>query len=234
MPRDLRTPGERLESVDRVRQALLRLLALIADVDGDDLEAFEGAIVDPNQELPPRPARRPIVPLPQVDRPRRARSNGVHVRRDRARGARAPMGARDRRRPRRNVLPGYRRTHCPQYIARGPDGGGSYPGVVKHADCRDGALDARRITFYARARPERRPAPRHIHAGQRSKCNEWRELVSEPKSRSGSQRRSSGRASSLGKRRGDLVSHGRPRLAFRCAAHHIVDLATQCRRPLSS
>ena len=54
MPRELRTPGERLESVDRVRQALLRLLALIADVDGEDLEAFEAAIVDPKQELPPR------------------------------------------------------------------------------------------------------------------------------------------------------------------------------------
>jgi len=54
MPRELRTPGERLESVDRVRQALLRLLALIGDVDGEDLEAFEAAIVDPKQELPPR------------------------------------------------------------------------------------------------------------------------------------------------------------------------------------
>lgn len=54
MPRELRTPAERLASVDLVRQSLLRLLALLGDVDTEDVEAFEAAIVDPHGELPPR------------------------------------------------------------------------------------------------------------------------------------------------------------------------------------
>ena len=54
MPPELRTPAERLEAVDRVRAALLRLLASIGDVSGEELEAFESALLDQKNELPPR------------------------------------------------------------------------------------------------------------------------------------------------------------------------------------
>jgi hypothetical protein len=54
MPRDLRTPKERLEAIALVREAISQLLELMADVDGPDLEFFESALVDERKLLPPR------------------------------------------------------------------------------------------------------------------------------------------------------------------------------------
>jgi hypothetical protein len=54
MPRELRTPKERLEAVSLLRDALVELLELIADVDDADLEFFEAALVDERGRLPPK------------------------------------------------------------------------------------------------------------------------------------------------------------------------------------
>jgi hypothetical protein len=53
MPRELRTPRERLDAVGRVRDALVELLDAIADVDGADFEFFEGSLLDERGFLPP-------------------------------------------------------------------------------------------------------------------------------------------------------------------------------------
>jgi hypothetical protein len=53
MPRELRTPKERLEAVSVLRDGRVQLLELIADVDGADLEFFEAALVDETRMLPP-------------------------------------------------------------------------------------------------------------------------------------------------------------------------------------
>jgi hypothetical protein len=54
MPRELRTPKERLDAIVLLREAILQLLELMADVDGRDLEFFESALVDERKLLPPR------------------------------------------------------------------------------------------------------------------------------------------------------------------------------------
>jgi hypothetical protein len=46
MPRELRTPRERLEAVALLRDGLVQILKLSADVDADDLDFFESALVD--------------------------------------------------------------------------------------------------------------------------------------------------------------------------------------------
>jgi hypothetical protein len=53
MPRELRTPRERLDAVGRVRDVLVELLEAIADVDGADFEFFEGSLFDERGFLPP-------------------------------------------------------------------------------------------------------------------------------------------------------------------------------------
>jgi hypothetical protein len=54
MPRELRTPKERLEAVSMLRDGLVQLLELIADVDAADLEFFEASLVDARKMLPPK------------------------------------------------------------------------------------------------------------------------------------------------------------------------------------
>lgn len=54
MPRELRTPRERLEAVAVLRDGLVQTLELIAEVDGADLEFFETALVDERKMLPTR------------------------------------------------------------------------------------------------------------------------------------------------------------------------------------
>jgi hypothetical protein len=54
MPRELRTPRERLEAVAVLRDGLVQTLELIKDVDGTDLEFFETALVDERKMVPPR------------------------------------------------------------------------------------------------------------------------------------------------------------------------------------
>jgi hypothetical protein len=54
MPRELRTPRERLDAVGRVRDALVEVLDAIADVDGPDFDFFEGALFDENGFVPQR------------------------------------------------------------------------------------------------------------------------------------------------------------------------------------
>jgi hypothetical protein len=54
MPRELRTPKERLEVVSVLRDGLVQVLAQLADVDAADLEFFEAALVDERNLLPPR------------------------------------------------------------------------------------------------------------------------------------------------------------------------------------
>ena len=54
MPRELRTPRERLDAVGRVREALVEVLDAIADVDGADFEFFEGSLLDERGFLPSR------------------------------------------------------------------------------------------------------------------------------------------------------------------------------------
>jgi hypothetical protein len=54
MPRELRTPRERLDAVGRVRDALVEVLDAIADVDGADFEFFESSLLDDRGFLPPQ------------------------------------------------------------------------------------------------------------------------------------------------------------------------------------
>jgi hypothetical protein len=54
MPRELRTPRERLEGVGEVRDGVLELLRRIGEVDGVDFEFFETSLVDDRRLLPPR------------------------------------------------------------------------------------------------------------------------------------------------------------------------------------
>ena len=54
MPRELRTPRERLDAVGRVRDALVEVLDAIEDVDGADFEFFEGSLLDDRGFLPSR------------------------------------------------------------------------------------------------------------------------------------------------------------------------------------
>ncbi len=53
MPRELRTPRERLEAVAVLRDALVQILELSGDVDAADLEFFEAALVDDRGARPP-------------------------------------------------------------------------------------------------------------------------------------------------------------------------------------
>jgi hypothetical protein len=53
MPRNLRTPRERLEAVALLRDALVQVLALAGEVDAADLEFFEAALVDNRGVRPP-------------------------------------------------------------------------------------------------------------------------------------------------------------------------------------
>jgi hypothetical protein len=54
MPRELRTPRERLDAVGRVRDALVEVLEAIADVDGADFDFFEASLLDESGFLPQR------------------------------------------------------------------------------------------------------------------------------------------------------------------------------------
>jgi hypothetical protein len=54
MPRELRTPKERLEAVAFVRDGLVQLLQLVVDVDSEDLEFFESSLVDERNLMPPK------------------------------------------------------------------------------------------------------------------------------------------------------------------------------------
>jgi hypothetical protein len=54
MPRELRTPRERLDAVARVRDALVEVLDAIADVDGPDFDFFEGSLLDESGFVPQR------------------------------------------------------------------------------------------------------------------------------------------------------------------------------------
>jgi hypothetical protein len=54
MPRELRTPRERLDAVGRVRDALVEVLDAVADVDGADFAFFEESLLDERGFLPPR------------------------------------------------------------------------------------------------------------------------------------------------------------------------------------
>ncbi len=51
MPRELRTPRERLEAVARVRDALVSVLDLVADVGDGDFEFFESSLIDSQRVL---------------------------------------------------------------------------------------------------------------------------------------------------------------------------------------
>jgi hypothetical protein len=53
MPRELRTPRERLDAVGRARDALVEVLDAIADFDGADFEFFESSLLDERGFLPP-------------------------------------------------------------------------------------------------------------------------------------------------------------------------------------
>ena len=53
MPRELRTPRERLEAVAVFRDGLVQLLELSGEVDAADLEFFEAALVDDRGVRPP-------------------------------------------------------------------------------------------------------------------------------------------------------------------------------------
>jgi hypothetical protein len=53
MPRELRTPLERLDAVGRVRDALVEVLEAIANVDGTDFAFFEESLLDERGFLPP-------------------------------------------------------------------------------------------------------------------------------------------------------------------------------------
>jgi len=52
IPRELRTPRERLDAVGRVRDALVEVLEAIGDVDGADFELFETSLLDERGFLP--------------------------------------------------------------------------------------------------------------------------------------------------------------------------------------
>ena len=52
MPRELRTPRERLEAVAVLRDGLAQLLELAADVDANDLDFFESALIDAGHVRP--------------------------------------------------------------------------------------------------------------------------------------------------------------------------------------
>jgi hypothetical protein len=54
VPRELRTPRERLDAVGRVRDALVEVLDAIADVDGPDFDFFEGSLLDERGVVPQR------------------------------------------------------------------------------------------------------------------------------------------------------------------------------------
>src|SRR3974390_852128 len=62
MPRELRTPRERLDAVGRVRDALVEVLDAIGDVDGADFAFFEESLLDERGFLPSRGG----APLEQV------------------------------------------------------------------------------------------------------------------------------------------------------------------------